>query len=83
MLAMFLYIRYSGKREQGLFHPDSRRALGDLDGYIQEMVSGQKVVKVFNHEEENLAAFREKNEAPAQGGNRARRAMPPRWFPRW
>ncbi len=58
---MFWYIRYSGKRSKAYF-TRQQACLGDLDGYIQEMVSGQKVVKVFNHEEANLKVFREKNE---------------------
>lgn len=58
---MFWYIRYSGKRSKAYF-TRQQTCLGDLDGYIQEMVSGQKVVKVFNHEEANLKIFREKNE---------------------
>ena len=69
-LAMFLYIRYSGKRSKAYFSKQ-QEALGDLDGYIQEMVSGQKVVKVFNYEEKNLTAFREKNERLRQEGTGA------------
>ena len=65
--AMLLYIRFSGKRSKAYFSRH-QKYLGDLDGYIQEMVSGQKVVKVFNHEEENLKAFREKNEALRREG---------------
>ncbi|MBE6723041.1 ABC transporter ATP-binding protein [Caproicibacterium amylolyticum] len=37
--------------------------LGDVDGYIEEMINGQKVVKVFCHEEETKKAFDKKNEA--------------------
>ena len=68
--AMLLYIRFSGKRSKAYFSRH-QKYLGDLDGYIQEMVSGQKVVKVFNHEEENLKAFREKNEALRREGTGA------------
>ena len=50
--AMFLYIRYSGRRSKS-YYTRQQASLGDLDGYIEEMVSGQKVVKVFNHEGEN------------------------------
>ena len=39
--------------------------------YIEEMVNGQKVVKVFNHEEENMQGFREKNEALRKAGTGA------------
>ena len=31
--------------------------LGRVNGFIEEMMNGQKVVKVFNHEEENIEAF--------------------------
>ena len=48
-----------------------QKSLGELDGYIEEMVNGQKVVKVFNHEEENMQGFREKNEALRKAGTGA------------
>lgn len=60
-IAMFLYIQYSGKRSKA-YYSRQQAALGELDGYIEEMVNGQKVVKVFNHEAENLRLFRKKNE---------------------
>lgn len=69
-VAMFLYIRYSGKRSKA-YYQKQQSHLGDLDGYIEEMVAGQKVVKVFNHEEENLRRFRKKNEALRQAGTGA------------
>lgn len=40
-----------------------QEALGELDGYIEEMVNGQKVIKVFCHEEAAKAEFRAKNKA--------------------
>lgn len=36
--------------------------LGTVNGYIEEMMEGQKVVKVFCHEEENLRQFKEHND---------------------
>ena len=39
------------------FFAAQQASLGDLDGYIEEMVSGQKVIKVFNHEQANVAGF--------------------------
>ncbi|HJD23382.1 MAG TPA: ABC transporter ATP-binding protein/permease [Firmicutes bacterium] len=69
-IVMFWYIRYSGKRSRAYFNRQ-QACLGDLDGYIEEMVNGQKVVKVFNHEEESLRAFREKNEKLRQAGTGA------------
>ena len=69
-VVMFLYIRFSGKRSKS-YYRTQQASLGDLDGYIEEMVAGQKVVKVFNHEEENLRRFREKNEALRRSGTGA------------
>ena len=37
-------------------------ALGKLNGYIEEMLEGQKVIKVFNHEEESKEEFDKVNE---------------------
>ena len=68
--AMFLYIRYSGRRSRAYF-TRQQASLGELDGYIEEMVSGQKVVKVFNHEAENQRVFREKNDALRRAGTGA------------
>lgn len=68
--AMFLYIRFSGKRSK-TYYTRQQASLGDLDGYIEEMVNGQKVVKVFNHEQENLNLFRQKNEALREAGTGA------------
>ncbi len=39
-----------------------QKALGETEGYIEEMMSGQKVVKVFNHEDESCKAFDEIND---------------------
>ena len=68
--AMFLYIRYSTNRSKFYFLRQ-QEALGDLDGYIEEMTAGQKVVKVFNHEAENLEGFRKRNERLREAGTSA------------
>ena len=65
--AMFLYIRYSGRRSR-FYYNRQQSSLGELDAYIEEMVSGQKVVKVFNHEEANLQGFAERNEQLRRAG---------------
>ena len=39
-----------------------QRSLGALNGFVEEMISGQKVVKVFNHEEANKETFDKLNE---------------------
>ena len=69
-LAMFLYIRYSGRRSKA-HYSHQQQYLGELNGYIEEMVSGQKVVKVFNHEDANMEKFRERNEALRKAGEGA------------
>ncbi|MFI3237172.1 MAG: ABC transporter ATP-binding protein [Lachnospiraceae bacterium] len=38
-----------------------QKAIGDLNGYIEESITGQKVVKVFNHEEEIIDSFEDLN----------------------
>ena len=67
---MIWYIRYSGTRSKFYFNRQQEH-LGDLDGYIEEMVAGQKVVKVFSHEQANLQGFLERNEALCQAGTSA------------
>ena len=69
-VCMFAYIRYSTNKSCG-FYQRQQSVLGELDGYIEEMVTGQKVVKVFNHEEANLAGFRDKNERLRVAGTSA------------
>ena len=43
------------------YYSAQQAALGDVNGYIEETVSGQKVVKVFNHEAKACEEFSEKN----------------------
>ena len=45
-----------------LLRPASRRELGEVNGYIEEMMNGQKVVKVFCHEDAAIKEFNELNE---------------------
>lgn len=39
-----------------------QKTLGALNGYTEEMINGQKVVKVFNHENKSLQGFNERND---------------------
>ena len=54
----------SGKiaAQSGRFFGLQQRHLGEVNGYIEEMMSGQKVIKVFSHEGKSIAEFRRKNE---------------------
>ncbi|MFP3154744.1 ABC transporter ATP-binding protein/permease [Lachnospiraceae bacterium ZAX-1] len=58
--AMFYIIKLLGGKSVKYF-VKQQETLGDVDGFIEEMISGQKVVKVFCHEEQSKAAFDEKN----------------------
>ena len=58
---MFLFTQKLAKKSGGYFL-QQQRALGAVNGYIEEMMSGQKVVKVFCHEERAKASFRTLNE---------------------
>ena len=58
--AILGYVRLSGRRSSRFFSAQ-QASLGELDGYVQEMVTGQRVVKLFCREASNLAGFRERN----------------------
>jgi ATP-binding cassette, subfamily B, multidrug efflux pump len=46
----------------GTFFMKQQQTLGDVNGYIEEMVNGQKVIKVFCHEEKAEKGFDKKND---------------------
>lgn len=58
---VFFYIQYSSKRSK-TYYSAQQRYLGELNGHIKESVSGQKVIKVFDHEEENIKEYVKKSE---------------------
>ena len=68
--AMFLYIRFSARRSTS-YYTVQQAAIGDVNGYIEEMVAGQKIIKVFNHEAENKRGFSARNEALRKAGTGA------------
>lgn len=45
------------------YYREQQRALGELNGYIEEIVTGQKVVKVFCHEDKAVEDFTKRNNA--------------------
>ena len=55
-LMVFVTSRLSGK--SGLYFARQQKDLGTVNGYIEEMMEGQKVVKVFCHEEKSLEQFK-------------------------
>ena len=62
MVALMLFVTKRLAGMSGKYFVRRQKDLGAVNGYIEEMMQGQKVVKVFNHEEESLARFRELNE---------------------
>ncbi|MBQ3546770.1 MAG: ABC transporter ATP-binding protein [Lachnospiraceae bacterium] len=48
--------------KSGKYFFKQQKAIADLDGFIEEMINGQKVVKVFNHENKSKEDFDKKNE---------------------
>lgn len=46
----------------GSYYVQQQESLGDVNGYIEEMINGQKVIKVFCHEEKAEAQFDERND---------------------
>lgn len=67
---MFWYIKFSGKRSKG-YYTKQQNSIGELNGYIEELITGQKVVKVFHHEEESFTEFCKKNEELRKAGTGA------------
>ena len=57
---MLVVIMTVGKRSRRYFMAQ-QKDLGEVNGYIEEMIEGQKVIKVFNHETKARAGFRERN----------------------
>ena len=70
LLLMFLFIQYNGKRSRKYFI-EQQKYLGSINGFVEEMVAGAKVEKIFNHEEQDFAEFCEKNEALRQSATKA------------
>lgn len=62
MLGVMLFsISFIGKKSATYFRR-RQASLADMNGYVEEMISGHKVVKVFNYEDRNMEVFNEKNE---------------------
>ena len=53
------------------FYREQQKNLGDINGYIEEMVSGQKVIKLFSREETNKKDFAGMNERLRRSGTKA------------
>ena len=61
---VFIMLQVTGRvaGKSGYYFIRQQKALGDVNGYIEEMINGQKVIKVFCHEEKAKEVFDQKNE---------------------
>ena len=55
----------------GSYFMKQQKSIGELNGFIEEMMEGQKVVKVFCHEEESIKDFNKLNEQLFDSANNA------------
>ena len=71
--AVMLAVTSNFSKLSGRYYVQQQRDLGIVDGFIEEMLDGQKVVKVFCHEEAAKADFVKVNEALRQSADKANR----------
>lgn len=71
MVSFMLFVTRKIGGKSGMYFRKQQKDLGAVNGYIEEMMSGQKVVKVFNYEEKNLQKFREMNEKLRDSADKA------------
>ncbi len=60
-VGMYLFIRASGRKSR-VYFARQQQHMGSLNGFLEEMVEGQKVVKVFGHEGKDFEEFERRNE---------------------
>lgn len=71
MVAVMLYTTKTLAGKSGSYFVKQQRDLGSVNGFIEEMMNGQKVVKVFCHEEENMEEFKKRNNQLFESANHA------------
>jgi ATP-binding cassette, subfamily B, multidrug efflux pump len=64
---MYIGMRWITNRTQKRFR-EQQRCLGEMNGFIEEVISGQKVVKMFSQERRMIDGFLQKNEQLKQAG---------------
>lgn len=62
MVALMLFVTKKATGLSGRYFMSQQKAIGAVNGYVEEMMEGQKVVKVFCHEEESIKRFNELND---------------------
>ena len=62
MVGIMVFCSKKSAGRSGAYFAKQQKDLGTVNGYIEEMMNGQKVVKVFCHEEENMQNFKKLND---------------------
>ena len=62
MYFLIMFVVRKLTRKASKYFIKQQQSIGSLNGYIEEMIEGQKVVKVFCHEKESIEGFDQKNE---------------------
>ena len=62
MVGIMVFCSKKSAGQSGAYFAKQQKDLGTVNGYIEEMMNGQKVVKVFCHEEENMQKFKKLND---------------------
>ena len=62
MVGIMVFCSKKSAGQSGAYFAKQQKDLGIVNGYIEEMMNGQKVVKVFCHEEENMQNFKKLND---------------------
>lgn len=71
MVSVMLFATKTVAGKSGNYFVEQQKNLGAVNGFIEEMINGQKVVKVFCHEEENKTKFKELNDTLCISADRA------------
>ena len=71
MIGVMLAVTKKVAGLSGRYFLEQQKNLGKVNGYIEEMMNGQKVVKVFCHEEQCMEEFRELNDALYESADKA------------
>lgn len=71
LTALMLFISGKVANISGKYFGIQQKELGSLNGYIEEMMEGQKVIKVFSHESQSIAEFEERNQKLRDASARA------------
>lgn len=71
MVTVMLFVTKKIAKQSGTYFVKQQKSLGKVNGYIEEMMEGQKVVKVFCHEQDSIEQFNKINDELCDCANNA------------